>query len=41
MRHVPMGSNEPSFALSGMFVVSLLGSWKETYVKRKQMALMA
>lgn len=41
MRHVPMGSSEASFAFSGMFVVSLLGSWKATYVKRRQTALMA
>lgn len=36
-----MGSNETSFAFSGIFVVSLLGSWKAKYVKKRQTALMA
>lgn len=41
MRHVPMGSSEASLALSGMFVVSLMGSWKAMNVKKRQTALMA
>lgn len=41
MRHVPRGSNETSFSFSGIFVVSLAGSWKPRKVKRRQTALMA
>lgn len=41
MRHVPIGSSDASFAFSGTFAVSLLGSWKEMYVKKRQTALIA